>query len=324
MTDKQIQQLVDRYIQGQASETESRMLESWYAKEERQSTWTIDQHTKEDIINAIEQNIKARSFTPAKRSTARYWLAAAACLLVTLSVWVLVESRLSSTHYPVEYTVISSAAGKTLNVTLDDGSSITLNSATVIKYPKKFDSRVRRVIIVNGEAFFDVKHENERPFIVESGGINTQVLGTAFNIASYKNSETIRVTVNRGKVSVTRDAKDRNASRNNQVILLPDDQVVINRSGGDMVKHKVVAKDISGWTVGRIMFTGESMADVASILDSRFKTHISFSEDTIKRTHVSGGFEASDSIDDILFALGKANHFVYTKKGQQILIHFDK
>ena len=88
-------------------------------------------------------------------------------------------------------------------ILLPDSTQVWLNAGSTLDYPEHFDETTREVTLT-GEAYFDVKHAAEHPFIIHTGQIQTTVLGTAFNINAYTDRSNIQVSVSRGKVKVSR------------------------------------------------------------------------------------------------------------------------
>lgn len=101
------------------------------------------------------------------------------------------------------YNTMTTPRGNQYSLVLADGTRVWLNAASSITYPVAFAGKERRVQIT-GEAYFEVAHEKERPFIVSSGEASIQVLGTHFNVNAYKDERTLNVTLLEGSVSVTK------------------------------------------------------------------------------------------------------------------------
>src|SRR5690606_7283691 len=101
----------------------------------------------------------------------------------------------------VEWEIVSNARGEKSKVILPDGTVIDLNYESILKYPKKFNDTIRQVELT-GEAFFDVYHIDNYPFIVKTGVLETQVYGTSFNINSFDENQKLEVSLVTGKVKV--------------------------------------------------------------------------------------------------------------------------
>src|SRR5690606_24131288 len=102
----------------------------------------------------------------------------------------------------VQFSVVHKANGERKTLQMEDGTVLTLNAGTTLLVAKDL-SEERRLQLVDGEAFFEVRHDTRRPFVVESGPLATTVLGTAFNVAAYRDIQTLRIAVASGKVNVT-------------------------------------------------------------------------------------------------------------------------
>ncbi len=136
-------------------------------------------------------------------------------------------------------------AGKLLKIQLPDSTIVLLNAASSLQYPERFDGKTRNVIL-HGEAFFEVKHDKEHPFMVKADQLNVHVLGTSFNIRSYQNDEDIAVTVATGKVGITAPSlKDGKTS-----FLLPDNELIYTKSSGKLDVRTVNATDSRAWETG--------------------------------------------------------------------------
>ena len=135
-----------------------------------------------------------------------------------------------------------------------------LNAASTLEFPESFDKN-ERVVFLEGEAYFDVKHADKVPFIIYTGQVSTEVLGTAFNIKAYPDLEKVTVSVNRGKVKVNYE--------NKQVAMLTHgQQVIINRKVNRIKEKEVKEEESASWQQGKLMYDDYSVADILSDLES--------------------------------------------------------
>ena len=118
------------------------------------------------------------------------------------------------------------ARGSKSRLTLSDGSHITLNADSRLKYPVSFEGNTREVYL-SGEAFFDVQKDPDHPFIIHTARMNIRVLGTAFNVRSYPDDPSMETTLLRGSIEVT--FPDRPSDR---IILKPKDKLIIGNGAG--------------------------------------------------------------------------------------------
>ena len=179
----------------------------------------------------------------------------------------------------------SSNAGEQLRLTLPDGSIVLLNAQSSIQFPERFDKNSRQVVL-EGEAFFDVTKDPNRPFIVKTRNLNTTVLGTSFNIRAFKGKESF-VTVSTGKVKV----ENLDSKEHLQVQLLPNEQVVVNPNADEFNVNEVNAKNYITWTFGCLKFNNEDLEDVASELERWFDVKITLENINSSNLKVNGSFK---------------------------------
>jgi transmembrane sensor len=151
-------------------------------------------------------------------------------------------------------------------ILLPDSTQVWLNAGSTLDYPEHFDNTIREVTLT-GEAYFDVKHAEEHPFIIHTGQINTTVLGTAFNINAYADRSNIEVSVSRGKVKV---------SRGNQLIAtLVKGQAVKVSPTGDTGQQKVLTTNsVAAWQQGNMMYDDETLGDIIADLQRVYNVKI--------------------------------------------------
>jgi ferric-dicitrate binding protein FerR (iron transport regulator) len=188
-------------------------------------------------------------------------------------------------------------------VTLPDGSTVILNNNSTITYQKDFKGTQREVIL-KGEGYFDIKHNDHKAFIVHTGKLRTTVLGTAFNIKAYDLDKDIEVTVTRGKVSVLNDQSVLG-------IITPNQQIVYNKDIKKSGLTKVVAKSIVQWQENDIFFDDVTMEEAAQLLSKRFSTGISFSNEKAKKCKFTATFLKGESLEEILKVICPYNNAQY-------------
>ncbi len=144
--------------------------------------------------------------------------------------------------------------GLPFRVQLADGSKIWLNAGSRLIYPQVFDGPEREVLL-EGEAYFDVAQRSGQPFIVRSRGVTMTVLGTTFNVNTYTSS--VVTTLCTGKLRVS--------AAQQQMVLLPDEQLDYNPGGG-FGKREVDTRDFTAWKDGDLYFDGEELEAITKSL----------------------------------------------------------
>ena len=191
-------------------------------------------------------------------------------------------------------------AGKILKLELSDGTVVLLNSESKLTFPKEFGS-AKREVKLEGEAYFQVAHEQDRPFIIRTGELHTQVLGTSFNISAYPEYRKVSVTVNTGKVGVyLKNAKGSDHS----TFITPNQQVLFNKTSRKMTYNKYVnAKDFSAWSSGRLIFRDKLLNEAVLEITRKYNVRIELNEG-LKDFRVNADFNHT-SLDKVLAILSK-------------------
>jgi ferric-dicitrate binding protein FerR (iron transport regulator) len=197
---------------------------------------------------------------------------------------------------------------------LPDGSRVILSYGSKLSYASSFDGLAKRDVYLEGQAFFDIRHNDLKPFIVHTGKLETTVLGTAFNVKALKGDKTITVTVTRGRVKVS----DRNKLLG---IIIPDQQITYNKQKTNSTQNKIDAKIYTGWTAqDDLYFEDVTVAEAAKVLEERFKVKILFSDQLVKSKHFSSIFDKSASLEQELKSICIFNDAFYNYDKEKAII----
>ncbi len=310
MDSKGIQQLLEHYRNGQCTDEEKRLLEEWFDSQSATGRfdWTAQEAT--ETGQRIKNNIDLRL---AKRKSIIPALRIAASLLLIASISFIFKDQLRNWLDPINAIEKSADQYTRLQIKLSDGSKVWLNAGSKIRYPNRFTQGKRQVELLEGEGYFEVTHDASHPFIVTSKNIRTIVLGTAFNVKSYSYMSSLQVSVTSGKVGVTDLAGSKPAA-----ILMPNQQLTIDRQTGVVVKNAVEAQAVMAWQRGNLAFNNEKMVDVCTVLSKQYNLTINFIEKDIQNYRITAGFVPNDRIDDILSILANANNLQFVQKGNFI------
>ena len=188
-------------------------------------------------------------------------------------------------------------------VVLNDGSRVWLNSATKLVYTD-FPFMGERRLSLTGEAYFDVASDPEKPFIIQSGSMVTQVLGTAFNIKAYPD-EPFSVTVTKGKIKLE-DKKTKIVT-----FLTPNKQVkYANQHAPVMVAVK--ADMAYSWTKGQLEFYDQSFEEIARTINRKYNVNIVFANKSLEQCMITATFEKESPVSRVIDLLCKINNATYT------------
>ncbi|MDR2147555.1 MAG: FecR domain-containing protein [Tannerella sp.] len=192
-------------------------------------------------------------------------------------------------------------AGQRVNFTLEDGTSVWLNAQTKLTYPVEFKGNKRHVQ-VEGEAYFEVAKNPEKPFIVSSKGFNIKVLGTTFNIYSYPGEKLSRVSLIEGRVTV--DNKD-------VVTLKPQEEVTIE--GDKMTVAPIADRNYFLWTEGIYSFNNERFENIVKKLELYYDINIHIENVAMREWRYTVKFRQRDGIDEILQLMQRIHRFEIQK-----------
>lgn len=182
--------------------------------------------------------------------------------------------------------------GEKMTLMLADGTKIIANSRTIVRYPKRFDGECREVY-VKGEAYFDVAHDAEHPFLVHSDNFRVKVLGTKFNVNNYDASDS-QVVLVQGSVELKTTNNDRVRMKPNELVNLQE--------GGFAEKRLVNTDEYTCWMQGMISLDGEGIESVAQRLSHYYGVTILF-DDEMPADKLYGKLVLSDHVNEVLRAI---------------------
>ncbi len=182
--------------------------------------------------------------------------------------------------------------GEKMTLMLADGTRIIANSRTVVRYPKRFNGEYREVY-VKGEAYFDVAHDAEHPFLVNSDNFRVKVLGTKFNVNNYDVSDS-QVVLVQGSVELKTSNNDRVRMKPNELVNLQE--------GGFAEKRLVNTDEYTCWMQGMINLAGESVESVAQRLSHYYGVTILF-DDKMSANKLYGKLMLGDHVSEALKAI---------------------
>uniref|UniRef100_UPI003216D053 FecR family protein n=1 Tax=uncultured Draconibacterium sp. TaxID=1573823 RepID=UPI003216D053 len=173
--------------------------------------------------------------------------------------------------------MLSSLPGQQINVSLPDGSSVFLNGRTSLTYnPLLF--AYNREVNLSGEAFFDIKKDNGKKFVVQSENLEVEVLGTRFNVCNNKKSDVYEVVLEEGKVRVNMNNVDNTGS----VELNPGEKIVITKETGTSNTSRVNTLVYTSWTQGFLFFKDTPLKRVTEKLEQHYNIEIEITDKVIE------------------------------------------
>lgn len=223
---------------------------------------------------------------------------------------------------------VSTRYGSKSNIVLPDGTKVSLNAGSKLTYDKNFGESVRNVQLT-GEAYFDVVHNAEKPFVIHTKAMEIKVLGTEFNVKSYPDENTTEASLIRGSIEVT--LKDKRAEK---IIMKPNEKLVVSNDISE-VEPSIVAKTRklvpstplinlghvnyfsldstileTSWVNNRLVFEDESFEQVATRMSRWYGVEFEFEDTRIQNLRFTGNFR-NETVDEALKAMQITADFSY-------------
>ncbi|BDU27062.1 FecR domain-containing protein [Flavobacterium sp. GSB-24] len=341
MQQKKFEELFEGYLQNNLSDAEQQQMmeiiqqgtHDDFLKEKLHDmlkndyvTEVMDKKQGDDILNYIlskpQNEPKVLDLNPKKRSrrTVLKFVFAAASIIALIAIGnSFFFTKNNSLPAPAvqpeviaENTLID-FSGKQL-VHLPDGSTVLLNDNSSLKYDQNsFNSKTREVTLT-GEAFFDIKRNEEKPFIVHTGKVQTRVLGTAFNINAKNSSNNIEVTVTRGKVQVGDTQKVYG-------VITPNQQIKVNKNTLNFEQNNINAAVVTEWKSNYLILDDINMTEAAALISQKYKVQILIQNEKIKNCRITASFLNEEDLDHVLKVISSVleTEYHYDKAGAVIL-----
>ena len=288
-----------------------------FNEKETRSLWSeIRRNTYETDHKPVKNSIIA--------SGSRWrWLFRAAIILIPLVATALLIYFTQDAPSVVEQPQITQVEkqtqiGQKLQITFSDGTQVKLNADSKLTYTQPFDPEQREVYL-EGEAFFEVTPDPDRPFLVHTGNVTTKVLGTSFNIRTYPEEAAIQVAVVTGKVMVENNHPDSSLDTGQTVILQPSEMATYDKQS---LITKVVSVDIeqiTAWNQDILAFHNASFAEVVEQLERWYGVEFKI----LRSEPIKKGFDGSfqnKSLEHVLDGISYTSDFQYEIQGDTVLI----
>jgi transmembrane sensor len=179
----------------------------------------------------------------------------------------------SGTSKEIQYNTLTNPKGsKVISLMLADGSRVWLNTASSLRYPTAFAGKERKVEIT-GEAYLEIAHNPNMPFIVSKGSTNIKVLGTHFNVNAYDDESSLIVTLLEGSVSVMA------AGSGQSKVIKPGDQALVNKNGNIELENSVDLDGVMAWKNGFFSFKGADIKSVMRQVSRWYDVQVVFEKD---------------------------------------------
>jgi ferric-dicitrate binding protein FerR (iron transport regulator) len=350
--EEKIKSLFISYLEKDISKSDKEYLVQWINKNpgsvkelnELRQMWNlagisdkIDSKLADNEWQQFLQKIeKGKSIRLKLQPTFMVWLPRMAAIFILGAIIsaAVTYSVFNSANSDLVYQEINTPAGAKSKVTLPDGSTVWLNAESNMRYSNKFGKKDREIFLT-GEAFFEVAKNKSKVFVVQAADLSIKAYGTAFNVKSYPEENTVEATLIEGSIGVKRSGL--NKDNKDEVMLEPNQRVVYYKSAVKKVNEKtteiepgtepvnsekrekqltyMISKGIdpvqfTSWKEGTLSITSENLADLAIKLERKYDVKIQFENDALKKIKFSGSLK-DETVEQVIEAIGIAAHIDY-------------
>ncbi len=204
--------------------------------------------------------------------------------------------------------VVSSGIQNMESVSLPDGTKVQMGPGSRLTYPARFSGKTREIIL-DGQAFFDVAKNREKPFIVHTEDISVEALGTAFELFSYDMENKIEAILLNGKIKIS--VADKKTNKTEEYIVSPDEKILMDRQTGKITKHIVDADKYTAWRKQKMLsFENEKLSMIIPRLEQWYGRKVMCQKDLADKYRFT--FKVRDeSLDRILYMIKASSPLLY-------------
>ena len=302
--------LLQLYFEGRTTDEQSRSITEWLDADEANMKYY--QHLcRLYEINLWDEKPVTVSVSRSKVKSRRFVLEFLKIAAV-FALGFLLNNRMNIPDKDIFMQTVQVPAGQNAQVTLADGSKVWLNAGSTLHFPTRFPGK-ERLVNLEGEGFFEVQANKEKPFIVSTTSYTIKALGTTFNVNAYKKSKDFETSLLTGKVEVADHAGKQT------ILLSPNNRVVLE--GNKLKTLPIQDSEYFLWREGIICFN-EPLSEVLKKLELYFDVKIEVNNKRVLQNeqHCIGKFRSRDGLEHILEVLQLTSHFSYKKDDEKNLV----
>lgn len=328
--DKNITLLIVAQLNGTASQDELNELERWlesdplnkkeyteikaimlskqieHTPQETEMAYSgIEKMIQERTNENISQPGKVKSYFPVKMA-----IGIAASIILALVIYISIDKSWKSDS-PTAMITKNCPKGEKLHLKLSDGSEVWLNSDSRITFPEYFEKNSRSINL-EGEAFFEVVKNEQKPFVVLTSNAQIKVVGTSFNVNNHSIDNITETTVVSGTVLVSSSLKSQT------VTLVENQHVKVDAKGQLLKEENINSESIIDWKDNNLFFNDVSLAEVFKEIEPWFNIKIQVNDESIYRKKLRAKF-MNPSLTQLLDHISKVMDIEYQIEGETVI-----
>jgi ferric-dicitrate binding protein FerR (iron transport regulator) len=318
-----MQNLLAKYFSGEINDLDKRLLFSEIEKDPDLKTEFIQMQNLKGWMCLSSNNASGEAIAKqldrfyagiSQQNRRRFWHSftryAAMIAVVALSTFFSV--RYWNGANELAYSTVEVPVGQRVFITLNDGTTVWLNSRSKLQIPQRFDGKTRKVYL-DGEAYFEVEKNKNKPFIVETSRYDVRVMGTKFNVLNYSEMTVFETTLMEGSVEVI------NTRKNEDITLAPNEQVCLVNNR--LQKNTIDSQNYSTWKNGVLTFDSMPFSEIIKKLELYYDVKFIIQNTQALDVVYTGKFNASDSAEKIIDIIHQTNKFNYRVSSDHKIIY---
>lgn len=323
MNKETLSNIFELYISGKATPNEISILKSFLENDKGLNDWlenqilSSDNNIDSDIKIRMLDNIRSEANFSSQVVTVEYkpgmYLRRIATVAAVLLPFIILLGIYLKSPNIQSFEVVADM-GEKASITLPEGSKVAINSGSKIIYNNDYNQK-NRDIQLDGEAFFDVKYDPEKPFVVQCKDVKIKVVGTSFGIKSYENEDNIAIVLNSGKIQLITPKEE--------IEMEPNDRVVYNRTTQVTSLKKVNAEDYTDWRQNRLRFENESLETIMKTISRMHNIDIVFENTELQKQYFTGTID-NTNIESVLNAIRLTSSVNYRLKNGTVYLYEKK
>ena len=287
--------IVEKYIRGSISEEEYNELQQQIQNDSDSSVGDMLNECWQKDLNihvmprAAKERTRRQIDEKIKKDIRRIWFKRASTIAASILIPILIISTVyfykEMDHYKQIPNIVSVNKGQRAGITLPDGTIVHLNSESKLTYTPDFNGKLREVVL-EGEAFFEVTPNKEKPFIVKTSVFDVEVLGTSFNVSVYNDENIVETALMEGKVKLTMQG-----CPSKPVYLTPSQKFIYSRSDRQGTISIMEGDTELAWKQGILAFSAEPLEEVFRKIERWYGVTMHYDKESLVNDNFTGQFK---------------------------------
>jgi ferric-dicitrate binding protein FerR (iron transport regulator) len=292
------------------------MIDNWIKNYWDNATNVESELTFEQLIRQIDKQYPQHSKTNFQDlNVVRQFQKIAAILI--LPVIILSGYYFFQENGPVQYTETIVPKGQKSEIVLPDKTHIWLNSASRLRYPVKFGN-VNRELFLEGEAYFEVAENKNKPFLVQTSGITVKVLGTKFNVKTYPDDENVETALLSGKINLTIHSGQ---GKTSELDINPGEMADYSKVESSVSKSGFQTDEILGWKDNRLIFRDDTFDNLVKKVERWYDVEIIYDKSLFQGQRLTVELLEGESLERLMQIIEKTIQINYKIDKQKVFIN---